>query len=162
MMDIMYKALNEGSEKEEILMSIEMYVTLLAHTSDVFDRTRDTSLVHTDVNDAILDEELNHDRERERQRFIYQLEALDPERRELARASRALGVDLAGTIARDPRKFNAEYYEMVNSLVATQEMQENAPDNATRYGDRQDMEWDHDARDGAFEGVDQIEGLDYD
>jgi hypothetical protein len=161
-MDIMYKSLNEGSDKEEMLLSIELYITILAHTSDIFSRTRATSLVHTDVNDTILDEELNYDRERERQRFIYQLDDLDDERRDLAKASRALGVDLAGTIARDPRKFNAEYYEMVNSLVATQEMQDSAPEIAGRYGDQQDLAWDRDAMDGAFEGVEQIEGLDYD
>jgi hypothetical protein len=159
---VLHEGLNEDSDQEDVLLGIEYYVTFLAHRSDIFERTRSMSLVHTDVDDMILDEELNRDREQERQRFIYQLEALDPERRELARASRALGVDLAGAVARDPRKFNAEYYEIVNSLVATQEMQDQAPGSSREYGDQQDVMFERDAIDGAFEGVDQIEGLDYD
>jgi len=158
----MYNVLNSGEDTDERLAAIDLLITFIGHSSDIFNRTRDLSLIHSDINEAILDEELNHDRERERQRFIYQLEQLDPERRELARASRALGVDLAGSVARDPRKFNAEYYELINSLVATQEMQDPSPEIAGRYGDSQDIQWDRDARDGAFEGVDQIEGIDFD
>ena len=162
MMQVIYNVLNQGDETEEKLAAIDLLITFIGHSSNIFNRTRHLSLIHSDINEAILDEELNHDRERERQRFIYQLEQLDPERRELARASRALGVDLAGSVARDPRKFNAEYYELINSLVATQEMQDPSPEMAGRYGDNQDIQWDRDARDGAFEGVDQIEGIDFD
>lgn len=161
-MQVIFNVLNSDDDSDERLIAIDLLITFIGHSSDIFNKTRNLSLIHSDINDTILDEELNHDRERERQRFIYQLEQLDPERRELARASRALGVDLAGSVARDPRKFNAEYYELINSLVATQEMQDPSPEIAGRYGDHQDIQWDRDARDGAFEGVDQIEGIDFD
>lgn len=162
LMDVVYSVLNEGSDIPEKIMGIELYLTLLGHSSNIFQKTPDLSLIHSDINDTILDEELNYDRERERQRFIYQLEALDPERRELARASRALGVDLAGTVAKDPRKFNAEYYQITNSLVATQEMQDQVPEMSGAYGDQGDVQGARDAVEGAFEGVDQIEGIDFD
>lgn len=157
--EAMYNVLNE----EKDLNAAELYITLLGHSSDIYKKSNNLALLHTDLNDIILDEELNYDREKERQRFIYQLEALDPERRELARASRALGVDLAGRVAKDPRKFNSEYYEIINNLVATQEMQDRASDSRiAAYGDRDDVELERRAIDGAFEGVEQIEGIDFD
>lgn len=155
----------EGEEDDDLnIRIIELYITLIGHPSGVFKRTMDTSLVHSDVDDRILDEELNYDREKERQRFIYQLEALDPERRALARASRALGIDLAGKVARDPRKLNPEYYKIVNDLVATQEMAD-APVEGERlpgYGDADDVAFELEAVEGAPDEVAQIGDLDYD
>lgn len=146
------------------------YVTLLGHSSRLVYEIRQTSSEYTDVNDALIDEELNHDRERERQRFIYQLEGLDPERRKLARSARALGLDLAGRVARDPRKFNAEYYEQQLEMVAEQQIeQQYSPEvtmgegvRSSTYGDQVDILDERDAIQGAPTEVDQIEDLDYD
>jgi hypothetical protein len=146
------------------------YITLLGHSSRLVYTIRETSTEYTDVNDDLIDEELNHDRERERQRFIYQLEGLDPERRKLARSARALGLDLAGRVARDPRKFNAEYYEQQLEMVAEQQIeQQYAPGTtmgegvrSSTYGDQVDVLDERDAIQGAPTEVDQIEDLDYD
>jgi hypothetical protein len=146
------------------------YVTLMGHSSRLVYEIRQTSSEYTDVNDALIDEELNHDRERERQRFIYQLEGLDPERRKLARSARALGLDLAGRVARDPRKFNAEYYEQQLEMVAEQQIeQQYAPGTtmgegvrSSAYGDQMDVLDERDAVREAPTETEQIEDLDYD
>ena len=158
-------------EKDDnIFSAVVYYLAILDDAKEIVYNVRKTSTEYTDVNDALIDEELNHDRERERQRFIYQLEGLDSERRKLARSSRALGLDLAGKVAKDPRKFNAEYYEQQLEMVAEQQIeQQYAPEvtmaegeRSTIYGDQVDVLDERDAIREAPTEVDQIEDLDYD
>jgi hypothetical protein len=150
---------------EDALAACEAYITLIGHKSGFYRDILELNHQYTDVDEAILSEELNHDREKERQRFIYQLEGLDPEQRKLARSARALGIDLAGKVANDPRKFNSEYYEIQTQMVIDQRIEEqyHAPEERTQaYGDADDVAFDRMAEDGAYTEVAQIADLDYD
>jgi hypothetical protein len=136
----------------------------------IYDDLRMTAGVFTDVTMRMMQEEANKDRENERQRFIYQLEKLDPERRKVVRAARLLGLDLAGKVARDPKKFNAEYYQIQTGIVAEQQMKDRMDETAmadptqrtSQFGDAMDIMEQGVAIEEAPGEVDQIEGLDYD
>lgn len=167
--EYIYKILNTVLDVEDktMLNIIEIYLGIISHNDDgkdVFTNLCNTAYQHTDLDDAKIQEELNYDREKERQIFIFQMELLkDKEERNIVRAKRALGLDLAGVVARDPKKFNAEYYILQDSIRATQEMSDVAPERrTTEYGDAEDYALERDAVDGAFAGVEQIEGIDYD
>jgi hypothetical protein len=170
---IMKKYYMNVGEKTEFL-SVNIYVAILSHRmrngDSIVEIIRNTSGEYTDVNEEIIDEELNHDRERERQRFIYQLEGLDPERRKLVRSVRALGLDLAGKVAQDPRKFNSEYYELQLEMITEQQIEERYDPTKTMgvevrtgvYGDGEDIMNERDAEGGAAIEMEKIEDLDYD
>lgn len=162
---VLYEALEleTDTDEEDMLINI-IYLSIISHKSDIFTTICKTAYDHTDLDDDKIKEMLNYDREKERQIFVFQMELLkDKEQRNIVRAKRALGLDLAGVVARDPKKFNAEYYELQNSLKATQETQTGAPETRTeQYGDLQDYAQEQQAFVEAPTEMEQIEGLDYD
>lgn len=170
---------SDAKATETMFLAANIYLNILGQRYErrrtvmdkgIYDDLRMTSAMYTDVSIKQLNDEANKDRENERQRFIYQLEGLDAEKRKVTRASRMLGIDLAGKVARDPRKFNAEYYNIQTALVAEQQIDDHVDEGVmaegdlrtAAFGDAIDIENEIAAEDGAYAEVDQIEDLDYD